>query len=70
MQYYGAHTSTTLFETDELMERLCGNLHVEELGCCRVLRHSRFGSHAFSGCLFTDAPATSQLLAQLTQRAN
>jgi hypothetical protein len=70
MPFFGARTSTTLFETDELMERMCNNLSIDELGCCRVLRHARFGSHAFSGCLFTDAPASSPLLAQLTQRAN
>lgn len=68
LQYFGARTSTTLFETDELMERLCDNLRIDELGCCRVLRHARFGSHAFSGALFTDAPATSPLLEELTRR--
>lgn len=51
--YYGAHSSTAMFETDEKY-RLLG-FRIEDLGCCKVICHREFGRHVFVGTIFTNA---------------
>jgi hypothetical protein len=52
--YLGEYSHATMFETDERYRHL--GFTIEDLGCCRVLRHHRWGTRAFVGCLLTDAP--------------
>ena len=50
--YYGSHTPTTMFETDEKY-RLLG-FRIEDLGCCKVLSHREYGRNVFVGTIFSD----------------
>jgi len=61
--YLGQFTNATLFETDEAFQQL--GFQIEDLGCCKVLKHIKWGSHAFVGTIFTDAPMGSQIMKQL-----
>ena len=51
--FFGQHTSTTMFETDEKF-RLLG-FRIEDLGCCKVICHRDFGRNVFVGVIFTNA---------------
>ena len=55
LQYLGPFVHATLFETDELYEYM--GMRIESLSCCRVVSHPKWGTHAFIGTIFTDAPA-------------
>ncbi|KAJ0061105.1 hypothetical protein NL108_007833 [Boleophthalmus pectinirostris] len=54
LPFYGPYTNLTLFETDERYSAL--GFRVEDLGCCRVLRHPLWGTNVFVGTIFTAAP--------------
>ncbi|KAK3588042.1 hypothetical protein CHS0354_012088 [Potamilus streckersoni] len=58
--YLGECTSDTLFETDERYRKL--GFEIEDLGCCKVIRHHLWGTHAYVGCLFTNAPVDHPVL--------
>ncbi|XP_043190051.1 cobalamin trafficking protein CblD-like [Amphibalanus amphitrite] len=49
-----ADADDRLIETDDRLGRL--GFEIDDLGCCKVIRHAVWGSHVFIGCLFTDAP--------------
>ena len=49
-------SSTTLSEVDERMPKLNGDLKIMELGCCKAVVHSEFGSSCIVGTIFTKAP--------------
>ncbi|CAJ0942537.1 unnamed protein product, partial [Mesorhabditis belari] len=66
--YRGQFTNATLFETDEAFQQL--GFQIEDLGCCRVLKHIKWGSHAFVGTIFTDAPIESEIMKQLLDEKN
>ena len=59
-QFFGSHTNSTLFETDERYNHL--GFNVADLGCCKVISHRVWGSFAFVGTIFTNAPANSDIL--------
>eukprot|EP00095_Tigriopus_kingsejongensis_P011706 maker-scaffold452_size166894-snap-gene-0.30 protein:Tk11706 transcript:maker-scaffold452_size166894-snap-gene-0.30-mRNA-1 annotation:"methylmalonic aciduria and homocystinuria type d mitochondrial" len=61
--YYGAHPSTSMFETDEKY-RLLG-FRIEDLGCCKVICHRDFGRHVFVGTIFTNAHISTGIIEDL-----
>lgn len=58
--FFGPHTNSTLFETDERFNHL--GFNIMDLGCCKVISHPLWGSHAFVGTIFTNAPSNSDVL--------
>ena len=59
-QFFGPHTNSTLFETDERYNHL--GFNILDLGCCKVISHHLWGSYAIVGTIFTNAPANSNAL--------
>ena len=49
-----AYCNDNLFEIDPRLRPF--GVKVEDLGCCKCVRLEKFGSKAFVGCVFTDAP--------------
>ena len=65
LQYLGYRTNAVSFEVDERYRRF--GFEIEDVpGRCRVLRHHTLGSRPFVGCVFTNAPLTHPLLANLS----
>jgi len=62
--YFGAYTHATLFETDERYRHF--GFEIKDLGCCKVISHHLWGTKAYIGCLFTDAPLDHPVLMDLT----
>ncbi|XP_070565050.1 cobalamin trafficking protein CblD-like [Ptychodera flava] len=65
LAYYGPHTNTALFETDERYKTL--GFDIVDLGCCKVISHHLWGTHAFVGSVFTNAPTDSPLMVKIMQ---
>lgn len=63
LAFFGPYTNNTLFETDDRFSRL--GFHIEDLGCCRAIRHPLWGTHVFVGTIFTSGPPGSFILETL-----
>ncbi|XP_050976017.1 LOW QUALITY PROTEIN: metabolism of cobalamin associated Db [Labeo rohita] len=63
LAFFGSYTNNALFETDERYRHL--GFQIEDLGCCKVIRHVMWGTHVFVGTLFTTAPPNSQIMKKL-----
>lgn len=66
--FYSPYTNTTFFETDERYRHL--GFRVQDLGCCKVISHHKWGTHAFVGSIFTNAPAESEFIQSILNRTN
>ncbi|XP_029937086.1 metabolism of cobalamin associated Db [Myripristis murdjan] len=66
LAFFGTYTNNFLFETDERYRHL--GFQIEDLGCCKVIRHALWGTHVFVGTVFTNAPLNSHIMKKLQGR--
>ncbi|XP_034987296.1 cobalamin trafficking protein CblD [Zootoca vivipara] len=64
LAFFGPYTNNTLFETDERYRHL--GFYVEDLGCCKVIRHNLWGTHVVIGSIFTNASPDSPIMKKLS----
>lgn len=64
--YFGAYTNDTLFETDDRYRKF--GFEINDLGCCKVISHPLWKSHAYIGSLFTNAPMDHPAIKELTKK--
>jgi len=63
--HFSGHSATTMMETDEKY-RLLG-FRIEDLGCCKVISHNRFGRNVFVGCVVTSASTGSDVMGNIME---
>ncbi|VDN08813.1 unnamed protein product [Dibothriocephalus latus] len=59
----GGTTSDALTETDARLKRL--GFLIDDVACCKILRHQRWGHQVYVGVVFTNAPSSLPMLAGL-----
>ena len=65
--FLSPHTNATMFETDERYKKL--GFEIDDLGCCKVIRHHIWGTHSYIGCLFTSAPLDHPIISAMVQES-
>ncbi|KPP57165.1 hypothetical protein Z043_125138 [Scleropages formosus] len=63
LAFFGSSTNGTVSETDE-RQHLVG-FHIEELGCCKVIRQALLEKHKLVGTVLTNAPPHSSVMKKL-----
>ncbi|KAL1284772.1 Cobalamin trafficking protein CblD [Trichinella pseudospiralis] len=63
--FYSGYTNATLFETDERYNLL--GFTVEDMVCCKVIKHPKFGSNVVVGTVFTNAPQYSAIIKEFIE---
>jgi len=58
--HFSSHTNHTLFETNECYKQL--GFDIEDLGCCKVITHRKFGRHVFVATIVTNAAEGSDVM--------
>jgi len=66
--FLGSFTNSTLFETDERYNQL--GFNVEDLGCCKVVKHVLWDSCVFVGTIFTNAPLEHDAIKNVLSKVN
>uniref|UniRef100_H2ZNL9 Methylmalonic aciduria and homocystinuria type D protein, mitochondrial n=1 Tax=Ciona savignyi TaxID=51511 RepID=H2ZNL9_CIOSA len=61
--YFGPYTNSTMFETDDRYNSL--GFRIDDLGCCKVIAHKRWGSHSFVGSVVTTASIHHDVMTNL-----
>lgn len=64
--YISPVTNDTLFETDERYRNF--GFEIQDMGCCKIISHHSWGTRAFVGSLFTNAPLDSPELIDVMHR--
>ncbi|XP_030065203.1 cobalamin trafficking protein CblD isoform X2 [Microcaecilia unicolor] len=65
LAFFGPYTNNTLFETDEHYLHL--GFFIDDLGCCKVIRHNLWDTHVFVGSIFTNASPDSHIMKKLAE---
>lgn len=60
--------NTSLFETDERFKPL--GFEIEDLGCCKCIRHAVWGTNIFVGAIFTDAPNNCDVVKSILKQGS
>nr|XP_002121015.1 methylmalonic aciduria and homocystinuria type D homolog, mitochondrial-like [Ciona intestinalis] len=63
--YFGPYTNSTMFETDDRYSSL--GFTIDDLGCCKVISHKKWGSHSFVGSIVTTAGVQHSVMEKLLQ---
>ena len=66
--HFSPHTNNTLFETDERYRSL--GFRIDDLGCCKVIEHKKFGRYVFVATIVTNANPNSDVLEDLLEELN
>ncbi|XP_041263064.1 cobalamin trafficking protein CblD isoform X3 [Onychostruthus taczanowskii] len=66
LAFFGPYTNNPLLETDERYRHL--GFSVDDLGCCKVIRHNLWGTHVLVGSIFTNAEPDSPIMRKLSGR--
>merc|ERR550519_42644 len=66
--YFGPYSNSTLFETDDRYNSL--GFRVEDLGCCKVITHKKWGDNVFVGSIVTTANKNHPAIASILEAAS